>query len=88
MGVSIVTAIEKHISAFGTAAPVATPPVEGFEGTYSEVKGQGMRLTPLADQQLSGLLMWVPAALPYLFAALLKLRSLFAGRSFDSEAPR
>jgi putative membrane protein len=32
--------------------------------------------------------MWVPAALPYLFAALLKLRSLFAGRSFDSEAPR
>ncbi|MFN7092542.1 cytochrome c oxidase assembly protein [Allorhizobium sp. NPDC080224] len=45
-------------------------------------------LSPLADQQLSGLLMWVPAALPYLFAALLKLRSLFAGRSFDSEAPR
>jgi putative membrane protein len=28
-------------------------------------------LTPLADQQLAGLLMWVPAALPYLAAALL-----------------
>lgn len=45
-------------------------------------------LTPLADQQLSGLLMWVPAALPYLFVALLKLRSLFAGRSYDGETPR
>jgi putative membrane protein len=45
-------------------------------------------LSPLADQQLSGLLMWVPAALPYLFAALLRLRRIFAGRSFDSEAPR
>ncbi|MHB2267270.1 cytochrome c oxidase assembly protein [Aliihoeflea sp. PC F10.4] len=28
-------------------------------------------LTPLADQQLAGLLMWVPAALPYLLVALL-----------------
>ena len=27
-------------------------------------------LTPLADQQLAGLLMWVPAALPYLGAGL------------------
>jgi putative membrane protein len=30
-------------------------------------------LTPLADQQLAGLLMWVPAALPYLAAAALLL---------------
>lgn len=30
-------------------------------------------LTPLEDQQLGGLIMWVPAALPYLFAALLLL---------------
>jgi putative membrane protein len=28
-------------------------------------------LTPLADQQLAGLVMWVPAALPYLLAAAL-----------------
>lgn len=28
-------------------------------------------LTPLADQQLSGLIMWVPGVIPYLFAALL-----------------
>lgn len=33
-------------------------------------------LSPLDDQQLGGLVMWVPAALPYLAAALL----LFAGR--------
>ena len=33
-------------------------------------------LTPLEDQQLAGLVMWVPAALPYLAAALL----LLAGR--------
>lgn len=32
-------------------------------------------LTPLADQQLAGLVMWVPAALPYLAAA-----ALLAGR--------
>lgn len=33
-------------------------------------------LTPHEDQQLGGLIMWVPAALPYLAAALF----LFAGR--------
>jgi putative membrane protein len=33
-------------------------------------------LSPLEDQQLAGLIMWVPAALPYLLAALL----LFAAR--------
>lgn len=33
-------------------------------------------LTPLDDQQFGGLVMWVPAALPYLAAALV----LFAGR--------
>jgi len=33
-------------------------------------------LTPLEDQQLAGLAMWVPAALPYLCAALLRLRIL------------
>lgn len=43
-------------------------------------------LSPLADQQLAGLLMWVPAAIPYLFAALLLLRRVFAGRSFEGEA--
>lgn len=33
-------------------------------------------LTPLADQQLGGLIMWVPAALPYIAAALWKLSAL------------
>jgi putative membrane protein len=31
-------------------------------------------LTPLADQQLGGLLMWVPAGLPYAIAAILVAR--------------
>ena len=34
-------------------------------------------LTPLADQQLAGLVMWVPAALPYLLAAALLLAAMF-----------
>ena len=34
-------------------------------------------LTPLADQQLGGLIMWVPASLPYVAAALWKLSALF-----------
>ena len=38
-------------------------------------------LTPLDDQQLGGLIMWAPAALPYLIAAL----ALFSGR-FDGRA--
>lgn len=34
---------------------------------------QAFGLSPLADQQLAGLIMWVPASLPYLVAALLLL---------------
>lgn len=34
-------------------------------------------LTPLEDQQLAGLLMWVPAALPYLAATLLLVHRAF-----------
>lgn len=36
-------------------------------------------LTPIADQQLGGLIMWVPAALPYLAAALLLLAARLSG---------
>lgn len=35
-------------------------------------------LTPLADQQLAGLIMWVPAGLPYVIAALLLLLRWFS----------
>jgi putative membrane protein len=31
-------------------------------------------LTPLADQQLAGLIMWIPASLAYLVAALVIMR--------------
>lgn len=36
-------------------------------------------LSPLEDQQLAGLLMWVPAALPYLAVALHRLMGLLNG---------
>jgi putative membrane protein len=36
-------------------------------------------LTPLADQQLAGLLMWVPASLPYLVAALILFAAFLDG---------
>lgn len=42
---------------------------------------QAFGLTPLADQQLGGLIMWVPAALPYLAAALWRLTGLLAPRA-------
>lgn len=42
-------------------------------------------LTPLADQQLSGLIMWVPGALPYFLAALLiGYRALAEDRRADN----
>ena len=42
-------------------------------------------LTQLEDQQLAGLIMWVPAAIPYLLAAALIIARLLPRRS-DSEA--
>ncbi|KQW27192.1 CAAX protease [Rhizobium sp. Root274] len=45
-------------------------------------------MLPLADQQLSGLLMWVPAALPYLLVALLVLSRLFTPKDTERRAVR
>lgn len=42
-------------------------------------------LTTLEDQQLAGLIMWVPAALPYLLAALIRLAGLLGGRQDSVE---
>jgi putative membrane protein len=44
---------------------------------------QPFGMLPLADQQLSGLLMWVPAALPYLLVALIVLSRLFKPRDTE-----
>jgi cytochrome c oxidase assembly factor CtaG/cytochrome c2 len=38
-------------------------------------------LTPLEDQQLAGLIMWIPGSVPYLIAALLLFRSWLASSS-------
>lgn len=43
-------------------------------------------LTPLEDQQLAGVLMWVPAAGPYLLAVLWRIRSLLSERGLDRRA--
>ncbi|MFN4281383.1 MAG: cytochrome c oxidase assembly protein [Alphaproteobacteria bacterium] len=45
-------------------------------------------LTPLEDQQLAGLIMWVPANLPYLGVALHRLHRLLgpSGRVMDGKA--
>lgn len=44
-------------------------------------------LTPLEDQQLAGVLMWVPAAGPYLLAVLWRIRVVLSGRTLDRRAP-
>ncbi|MBO3758953.1 cytochrome c oxidase assembly protein [Ciceribacter sp. L1K22] len=44
-------------------------------------------LTPLQDQQLAGVLMWVPAALPYLIVALMRLRTLLQDEAEGNNAP-
>lgn len=44
-------------------------------------------LTPLEDQQLAGVLMWVPAAGPYLLAMLWRIRAVLSERSPDRRAP-
>lgn len=43
-------------------------------------------LTPLEDQQLAGALMWVPAAGPYLFAALWRIRAVLSKDAADGRA--
>lgn len=44
-------------------------------------------LTPLEDQQLAGVLMWVPAALPYLAAALWRIRDVLSEHASDHRQP-
>lgn len=43
-------------------------------------------LSPLEDQQLAGVLMWVPAAGPYLVAMLWRIRILLSQNSLDRPA--
>lgn len=44
-------------------------------------------LTPLEDQQLAGVLMWVPAAGPYLLAVLWRIRAVLAQPGLDRQTP-
>ncbi|MBX3444589.1 MAG: cytochrome c oxidase assembly protein [Planctomyces sp.] len=63
------------LGAFMTLAPV--PWYGDFEGRTG-----WWGLTPLEDQQLAGLIMWMPACVPYLLAAAVLL-----GRSLSRESP-
>lgn len=44
-------------------------------------------ITPLADQQLAGLFMWVPAFLPYAGVAIAQVSAMLAAGSRDRSAP-
>lgn len=44
-------------------------------------------MTPLEDQRLAGVLMWVPAAGPYLLAVLWRLHATLAERGLDRRVP-
>ncbi len=61
-----------HTAALGALIAVARAPWYPAYGTEAAAWG----LTALQDQQLAGLIMWIPANLAYLTAALIVLRRL------------
>lgn len=61
----------------GALLTFATQPL--FEHHFATTMAFG--LSPLADQQLAGLLMWVPAALPYVLFAVLRFASFLGNGS-------
>lgn len=67
------------LGALITFAPV---PFYAYHVPTTEAFG----LTALEDQQLAGLLMWVPAILPNLVAALLRLREIVDGGALSEPA--
>jgi cytochrome c oxidase assembly factor CtaG len=72
LGMSIIylftTAV--HTAVLGALMTMSRTPWYPLYGSAGAAWG----LTPLADQQLAGLVMWIPASLTYLVAALLILR--------------
>jgi putative membrane protein len=67
-----------HTGALGAIITIANHPVYPVYETTTRAFG----LTPLEDQQLGGLIMWVPAGLVYVAVAL----ALFAAWLRESEA--
>ena len=55
-----------------------------YEAHYATTSAFG--LTPLEDQQLAGVLMWVPAAGPYLLAVLWRVRAVLSPHLLDRRA--
>jgi len=72
LGMSIIylftTAV--HTAVLGALMTMSRAPWYPLYGSAAAAWG----LTPLADQQLAGLVMWIPASLAYLVAALVIMR--------------
>ncbi len=71
LGVLVLFVLSLQCGLLGVLLTFATEPRYPSYGTTTQVWG----LTPLADQQLAGVIMWVPAGAVYLVAALLLLRA-------------
>ncbi len=65
-----------------SVCPVFMNPVDKL-GLLPMIRGWGV--TPAADQQIGGLLMWVPACLVYLGAILVLLRRFYRPRKNEKE---
>jgi putative membrane protein len=65
-GVLFVFATAMHSGALGALLTIAPRPLYGTHAARAAAAG----VAPLTDQQLAGLLMWVPAGVVLLFAAL------------------
>jgi putative membrane protein len=72
-----------HTSALGALLALAPTP---WYAPYVPLTG-ALGLDPVQDQQLGGLVMWVPAGLAYLIAALVVIGRLITGRRRPDAAP-
>ncbi len=77
IGLGVCAGTLLQMSLLGAILAFASTPLFAPHFLTTETYG----LSPLEDQQLAGLLMWVPASLPYVAAFLLKARNLIAGAS-------
>jgi putative membrane protein len=61
-----------HATALGALLALSDTPL--YDGHAQSTQAWG--LSPLEDQQLAGLIMWVPGCLPYVVAGVMLLKAL------------
>src|SRR5690606_34123581 len=76
-GVMALLATIMQMGFLGALLVFAPGPVYAAHLTTTRAFG----LSPLDDQQLAGLLMWVPASVPYIGVALMRLSGLLGPRA-------